>query len=41
MIQDGWTAFMFASKNGHRPVVQYLIQQGADIHMQDKVSKVY
>ena len=37
MIQDGWTALMFASHNGRLPVVEYLIQQGADIQMQDEV----
>ena len=33
----GWTALMQASRYGHLPVVEYLVQQGADLHMQDKV----
>ena len=37
VIQDGRTALMLASMYDHLRVVQYLIQQGADIHMQDKV----
>ena len=37
VIQDGRTALMFASDNGHLPVVEYLVQQGADINVQDKV----
>ena len=37
MIQDGTTALMWASMKGHLPVVQYLIQQGADINTQDEV----
>ena len=37
VIQAGRNALMHASNAGYLPVVQYLIQQGADIHMQDKV----
>ena len=37
MIQNLWTALMYASDRGHLPVVEYLVQQGADIHMQNKV----
>ena len=37
MIQEGQTALMYASQNGHLPVVQYLVQQGAVIDMKDKV----
>ena len=41
MIQDGDTALIYASMYDHLPVVQYLVQQGADIHMQDKVRNHY
>ena len=37
MIQAGRTGLMLASIGGHLPVVQYLVQQGADIDAQDKV----
>ena len=37
MIQNGTTAFMYASQYGHLPVVQYLVQQGADINTQENV----
>ena len=37
MIQDGITALMQASYKGHLPVVEYLVEQGADISTQDKV----
>ena len=37
MIQDGYTALMHASKEGHLPVVEYLVQQGAAIDIQNKV----
>ena len=41
VIQDGDTALIYASMYDHLPVVQYLVQQGADIHMQDKVRNHY
>ena len=37
MIQNLWTALICASYYGRLPVVQYLVQQGADIHMQNEV----
>ena len=37
MIQYGKTAIMLASDNGHLSVVEYLVQQGAAINIQDKV----
>ena len=37
VIQEGRTALMQASKYGHLPVVQYLVQQGADINTQENV----
>ena len=39
MIQYEQTALMYASINGHLPVLEYLVQQGADIHIHDKVRK--
>ncbi len=35
--QDGWTALMVASMNGHLPVAQLLIDKGAIIDAQKKV----
>ena len=37
MIQWGSTAFIHASDYGHLPVVEYLVQQGADINTQSEV----
>ena len=37
MIQYGETALMRASRSGYLSVVQYLVQQGADINTQNKV----
>ena len=37
MVQNGTTALMQASDYGRLPVVEYLVQQGADIHMQSTV----
>ena len=37
MIQGGNTALLEASDRGYLPVVQYLVQQGADINTQNKV----
>ena len=37
MIQFGFTAVMRASMYGHLPVVEYLVQQGAAIDMQNNV----
>ena len=39
-LQDGWTALMMASKAGHTESVQVLLDKGADVNMQDKVSGV-
>ena len=35
--QDGWTAIMFASHNGHADVVQLLLSSGALVDIQDMV----
>ena len=37
VIQDGRTALMYASHYGHLPVVEYLLQQGAAVDVQNKV----
>ena len=37
-IQDGWTALHVACTNDHDKVVKMLLQAGADLMIQDKVS---
>ena len=37
-LQDGWTALMMASNAGHMECVQVLLDKGADVNMQNKVS---
>ena len=37
-IQGGWTALHVACMNGHDKVVKILLQAGADLNIQDKVS---
>ena len=39
-LQDGGTALMKASEAGHIECVQVLLDKGADINMQNKVSRV-
>ena len=39
-LQDGWTALMKASQAGHMECVQVLLDKGADVNMQNKVSGV-
>ena len=34
--QSGWTALMYASGEGHLPIVMLLTERGADIDMKDK-----
>ena len=40
MIQDGTTAVMWASISGHFTIVEYLVQQGADINTQNEVRNI-
>ena len=37
MIQDGYTALLYACRYGYHTIVEYLVQQGAQVNMQDKV----
>ena len=39
-LQDGWTALMMASKGGHMECVQVVLDKGAEVNMQRKVSSV-
>ena len=38
MYQDGDTPLLLAAENGHLPLVEYLVEKGADIEAQDQVS---
>ena len=37
-LQDGWTAVMLAAFKGHESTVGLLLDRGADVEAQDKVS---
>ena len=37
-IQDGWSALMLASENGHRETTELLLQHLAQVNMQNKVT---
>ncbi len=37
LLQDGWTALMFASQNGHTEVVKFLIEANASVDIQNQV----
>ena len=41
MIQDGYTALMYASENSNIDIVKLLLQAGADKNIQNKVRNVY
>ena len=36
-FQDGWSALMLASRNGHKEIVKYLIEANASLDLQKKV----
>ena len=40
VIQDGSTALYMAAQNGHREVVELLLQHGADVNAEDEVRNV-
>ena len=40
MLQNGKTPLMEAAKNGHLPVLEYLMERGADMEAKDNVSDV-
>ena len=37
VVQNGWTALLWASENGHLSIVEVLLERGADIHHKDDV----
>ena len=37
LMQDGWTALMYAADRGDMEVFEALLQRGADIHTKDSV----
>ena len=39
-LQGGWTALMIASGAGHMECVQVLLDKGAEVNMQNRVSGV-
>ena len=40
VLQDGRTALMVAAQDGHREVVELLLQHGADVNAEDEVRNV-
>ena len=41
LIQDEDTALHLSSKSGHVDIVNVLLSHGADIHVKNKVSKIF
>ena len=39
MCQDGWTPLLYAARYDHLPVVEYLVEKGADPTAQDDVNE--
>ena len=40
MHQDGTTPLLWAARNGHLPMVEYLVEKGANMEAKDNVSDV-
>ena len=40
MYQDGDTLLTVVAYNGHLPVIEYLVERGADMEAKDRVSHV-
>ena len=40
MYQNGWTPLIVAARNGDLPVVEYLVEQGANMEAKNNVSDV-
>ena len=40
MDQNGYTPLIWAAEHGHLPVVEYLVERGADMEAKDFVSDV-
>ena len=40
LLQDGWSALIQASQNGHFDVVDTLLQRGASVDLQNTVSVI-
>ena len=41
LLQDGYTTLMLAANSGSNELVHILLQAGADVNVQDKVSDMY
>ena len=39
-LQNGWTAMVYASQEGHEDVVEALLKEGATVDIQEKVLPV-
>ena len=40
IYQNGWTPLIYAARYDHLPVVEYLVERGADIEAKNKVCDV-
>ena len=40
MYQGGWTPLIWAAEKGRLPVVEYLLERGADVEAKNNVSDV-
>ena len=39
MYQPGYTPLIHAAREGHLPIVEYLLERGADLNAQDNVNE--